>query len=159
MCELCVVVGSSSSLSAPFCSHEVSAVYSDVIEKITSSVDYLPTVYLCVLILYWILLQPHRCQIRYLKVCSALTELFWKSTGHVWWSMRVRRERSMASSDTTISRMMARPLSASRIELLDANVPNYIYLPANRHMAPVCVPGPPLHFLTACSSTKSDATC
>ena len=66
----------------------------------------------------------------------------------------------MASSDTTISRMMARPLSASRIGLLDANVQNYIYLPANRHiMPPVCVPRPPLHFLTACSSTKSDATC
>ena len=51
----------------------------------------------------------------YKKVYTVRTELFWKSTGHVWWSMRVRRERSMASSDTTISRMMARPLSGSRI--------------------------------------------
>ena len=111
----------------------------------------------------WVLLQPHRCQTRYLKACSVLTELFWNSTGHVWWSMRVRRERSMASSDTTISRMMASPLSASRSNstgVFDANVQNYIYLPANRHiMSPVCVPRPPLHFLTACSSTKSDATC
>ena len=67
----------------------------------------------------------------YKKVRSVRTELFWKSTGHVWWSMRVRRERSMASSDTTISRMMARPLSGSRSNstgLLYANVQHHSLL-------------------------------